>query len=668
MDGFDDAVDGYFDVEDQLSRYLLQRADDLRSNGRDRTAAIDSREDFEAQRERVHSTLRSRIGGVPERPDDLSVETTGRRRGDGYSVELLTFESRPDVHVTANCYVPDGDGSHPGILFLCGHVEPPKSDPSNQKACIELALHGFVVLIVDPIGQGERKQYRDVEIEGTTVSGGGGTFPHSYAGQKCFYAGANLARYMINDDRCALDYLHSRDDVDDDRIGVAGTSGGGIQTLYLSLLDERIDVAVPCCSISHRYERLKTGGRTHAEQAITGSVAAGIDDADLVAAMAPRPVCIGAAASDRYFPIEGVHETVASVRRIYDRYDAEERVNLVVGDTGHCSVYELGDGVFEWLCERLGDTEYEPHDELPTLDEAELHCTPRGSVRDAYEDERTIDDLIREYVAKTYPDAGTKTAVDADREYAERLRRTLTEAFVADRESCELFPRFISRTESDGVRVERVWFKTERDPDIVCTGVLVTDPESAAESPAVVLYERGTDELPERSEDVASLAREHGTAFVFDPRGVGAVRNRNIPVPNWADHHDGIYGTEFKLANDALLLGSSLLGMRVFDVSRAASFLRSETDAERVSFVGDGIGAYHALYAAGIVRNVDRVTLRSLGPSFFELATRREAPFRPQLTAFDAVNDRDVPHVLAALDRRGVRVEREISERKTADR
>ena len=655
MDGFDDAVNGYFDVEDQLSRYLLQRADDLASTGRDRTASIDARSDVEAHRERVRSTLLERIGGLPDPPEDLSVETAARHQRDGYSIELLTFESRPNVHVTANCYVPGGDGPHPGLLFLCGHADPPKADRMNQRACIQLALHGFVVLIVDPLGQGERKQYRDLTVEGSTVSGGGGTFPHIYAGQKCFYTGTNLARYMIHDERCALEYLHGRDNVDDGRIGVTGASGGGTRAMYLSLVDDRIDAAAPCCAVSRRYEQMKTGGRTHAEEAITGSVADGVDYDDLLAALAPRPVCIGAAASDRYFPIEGVRETLDRVRRFYGRFDAEERVTLVVGDNTHCSVYGLGDGVLEWLCDVLGDVEYDPHDGVQTLDESELRCTSPGNVLDAYADERTIDDLIREDVTATYPDAGTRPTVDHG-EYAEQLRRTLVETFDLDREDCGLAPRLIYRTDADGLHVERVWFKTERDPDVVVTGVLASDPESTAERPAVVLYERGTDELPERSEEVASLASEYGTVFVFDPRGVGAVRNREILVPTWADDYYGVFGTEFKLANDALVLGTSLFGMRVYDVLRADSFLRSKTGTDHVSFVGDGIGAYHALYAAAAARNVDRVDLRALGPTFFERATERGAPFDPRLTVFDVIGECDVPHLLAALDGRGVRV------------
>lgn len=98
--------------------------------------------------------------------------------------------------------------------------------------------------------------------------------------------------------------------------------------------------------------------------------------------------------------------------------------------------------------------------------------------------------------------------------------------------------------------------------------------------------------------------------------------------------------------------------MRVYDVLRAVEFLRSETDAEEVALVGEGVGAYHALYAAVTDDGIGTVDLRDLGPGFREMATNREYPYDPRLTAFDVVGDCDVPHLLAALDDRDLRVER----------
>jgi hypothetical protein len=162
----------------------------------------------------------------------------------------------------------------------------------------------------------------------------------------------------------------------------------------------------------------------------------------------------------------------------------------------------------------------------------------------------------------------------------------------------------------------------------------------------------------------AALATEHGGALVFDPRGVGAVRNRELHttyIPWNRESYLDVYGTEFKLVSDAILLGTPLFGMRVFDVRRAVEFLRSALGTDRVALVREGVSADHALYAAVADESVDAVSLHDLGPSFETLATTREHDFDPGLTLFDVVGDCYVPHLLAALDDRelaDVQVER----------
>lgn len=649
MLGFGDALDGYHDTAGSLRRYLRERAEPAFRETAAEKESLSGQAAFERRRASVREAVVSGIGGLPVVPTEPAVERTGTVAGDDYTIHNLLVETWDDHHVPANCYVPDGDGPFPAALFLCGHVDDPRADADNQRACQELASNGFVVAVADPVCQGERTQYlTDGEA---AFTGSGGVSGHCYAGHRAFHAGSTLASYMLHDDRCVLSALLGRPEVDDDRVVALGTSGGGTRAGYLAVIDDRLDALAPCCATTTRREWLKTGQRIDAEQVVPGAIPQGIDYDDFLTGIAPAPICIGAATADRYFPVEGLHEAVERVRRVYELYDAGDRVHLTTAETTHCSVWEVGTEVFEFCCGTLGEGAYEPRDDHTIRDAETLRCTETGRVVDAFADERTIGDLLRADRPAS-PEAG---AVGPD-----EIRDRVREAFSLDREACPLRPRFPDHPVEtpDGLDVQHVWFKTERDPDALVAGVLVSDPAVASTTPAVVCFEDGTTELDDRLSDVRSLAAEHGTILAFDPRGAGAVRNRRLPIHSWVDEYDALYGTEFKLAYDALLLDTSLVALRTFDICRAVAFLRSYTDASAVSVVGEGNGAVHAVYAAAVTEQVARLDVRELGQSFRERTIDPELSFDPSLTAYDVIGRCDVPTVVAALERRGVQVTR----------
>ena len=87
-----------------------------------------------------------------------------------------------------------------------------------------MAKHGMAALCFDPIGQGERSQILDADgkpqFEGTTTE-------HFLVGVGSILVGRNTARYRVWDAMRAIDYLSSRTEVDPQRIGFTGCSGGG---------------------------------------------------------------------------------------------------------------------------------------------------------------------------------------------------------------------------------------------------------------------------------------------------------------------------------------------------------------------------------------------------------------------------------------------------------
>jgi hypothetical protein len=153
--------------------------------------------------------------------------------------------------------------------------------------CLDLALHGLVVLAIDPWGQGERFQYAAPGHQGTLVPGG--TFEHSYTGLQCFLTGSTVARYFAWDSVRGVDVLAALPEVDPARIGVTGNSGGGAQTTLLMMADARLAAAMPCTFISSVLSIYDTGQVLDGEMSAAAPLGLGLDHADLLANFAPQP-------------------------------------------------------------------------------------------------------------------------------------------------------------------------------------------------------------------------------------------------------------------------------------------------------------------------------------------------------------------------------------------
>lgn len=643
MKGFQQNVDGYYDVESQLPQYLrgvAERQFEAADRERER---IDSRAALDAHRDRMQEVFFEALGGLPERTE-LNPACTDTLYRDGYVIEKVVFESRPRFHVTSNLYLPENrDGSVPGVLFFCGHADTGKGAHLYQQACIDLARDGFVVLAVDPLGQGERHQFYDPETDEIPRRN---TVEHTYIGHRCTLAGENVARYFVWDAIRALDYLATRPEVDADRIGATGNSGGGLQTAYLMLADDRLAAAMPCCFITAKEDYMKSGQAQDAEQIIPDAIRRGPRYDDFLTAFAPRPVRIGAAQSD-FLCIEGAYRSYERAREAYALYDATDAIDLVVSDTTHGLTPTLREAMVGWFRTQLRDDDpafvtTDPETETPDS----LHCVTNGEVNDAYPNERHVVDFTCQRVRERNP----ADPADVNDEYATAMRNRVRERFDLDRNRTRLFPRTIESEKQAGLVWEKVFFRSE--PNVVTTGIVVRT-EEPPDEPTILLLDRGTDDLPDYRTDVAALARERGLVLLFDPRGVGGVRARNVntPLANGGKYYD-VHGTEYKLASDALMLGTSLIALRVFDVLRASEYLRDRLGDVTLGIVGAGTGAIHALYAAVADSTFQSLRIEDV-PAFHERATR-QITVDPGLNIYDVVGELDIPQLLPALADRDV--------------
>ncbi len=371
-------------ARDMLAEHLGRLFAEQAARNAARRAAIRSAQEWEIERQRLLAAYRAMLGRFPERTP-LNPRCTGTLDRPAYTIEKLLFESQPGLLVTALAYVPKavagGRAKLPAVLVPCGHSENGKAAETYQRVCSGLAANGFFVLTYDPIGQGERQLYWDAR-EGRSALGGC-TTQHSYAGNQCLLLGISLAQLMIWDSIRAIDYLCTRPEVDPERIGMAGNSGGGTNVAYTAPLDERVKVAVPCCYITTLSWRRRSWTTGDAEQNLLGQLPAGLDHADLLRLIAPRPLLVGSAALD-YFPLAGARESVAAARELYALLGVPERIDHVVAPEAHGYSAELRRATYRWLSRWLGRGEEDGEDREEPIERVErdedLQCTPEGQV------------------------------------------------------------------------------------------------------------------------------------------------------------------------------------------------------------------------------------------------------------------------------------------------
>jgi dienelactone hydrolase len=602
---FDDHVDGYYDVQNQMADYLRRRGEEFLRRQTAEKAAM-SQAEFEARRQRVRTAFLHAMGGLPDERTPLNARCTGTVDQDGYTIEKIIYESQPDFPVTSALYLPKGlESPAPAVLFVHGHSDAGKSYPEYQAVCIDLVRNGFVVLAMDPPGQGERKQTYDPQKG--TVRIPACTSEHTYMGMQQVLGGASLARYFIWDAIRGVDYLQARPEVDPDRIGVTGNSGGGTQTTLLMMADPRLAAAVPCTFIMTLESYMKSGQPQDMEQIVWGCFCDGPDHDDYITAMAPKPVLVGAVAYD-FFPIEGTIEALQRAKQVYAHYGAEEKVDLVVAPSRHAYAPLLRQAAVNWFKVHLKNEEPKfETSQVETLPEDALWCTPNGQVRAAFPQGRTIFDLNQAWLAATIPARPAQTTSPA------QMRQTLAEVLAIDlsRRATPIFPRIIWEGEAWGYRAEKLFFFSE--PDIVVTGVML-HPQGEAVQTEILLFAKGSNEISQQQPRLEALLAQNHRLLVYDVRGVGGVQSRSINRDQLP--HD----SEYKLACDAMMMKRSTLGMRVFDVLRAYDYLRTRPDVGRIGVIGVDEGAFWAYYAAALEEDLEEATFENLLHSYRALA------------------------------------------------
>jgi dienelactone hydrolase len=609
-----------------------------------------TKEEWEKAKPELRRQLLEMLGLWPLPPrTDLKATVTGKIERPKFTVEKVVFQSMPGLYVTGNLYIPNPAPSKaPTILYVCGHGNVVKDGISyGSKVHYQhhpgwYAQNGYVSLVIDTLQLSEipglhHGTYREKMWWWHTLG-------YTPAGVECW----NAIR--------ALDYLETRPEVDMKRVGVAGRSGGGAYSWWISATDERIACAVPVAGIADLRAHLSEGypGGRLEKGVIAGHCDCMFmtntyrwDFATVAALVAPRPLMLANSDRDDIFPVPGYRRMEDKIRGIYELYGAGNK-SMVYETLGkHEDTVELRAGEFRWMNRWL------KNDDTSVTEEKFERFTPQELkvLAKTPEDQRNTtiqESFIRranielpkslEVIKSWWP--GEKTKLESAlrekvfRGWPAKVPDQLAKP-AGDKTHDGVRLRAWDFTSEEGIDL-RLWLMTAGDakPTLVVLNALDEAGwkewcEDLGPEFAEVLQQPTP---PKRNEtkfkqNKAVMEKQKWAFAAVCPRGIGPTKWAEPETPN-----DIQYRRRFAL------VGQTLDGMRVWDVRRAFQTLKGNADLKGapIGLQGKHDMAGIALYAAIYEPEVARLDLWHLPPS------HREGP-----TLLNVRKHMDTPQALA---------------------
>ena len=665
----------------QLSSFLNQLAAERLTARRSTVEAITSRVQAEARQGEVREKIISLMGGLPGKTA-LNAKVTGSTQADGFRMEKVIFESQPGYRVTAILYLPDSvAGSKtklPAIVIAPGHY--PTGKMGDYFFASLFARNGFAVLSYDIVGEGERLLYPDHAHPDQSLASRP-TGEHGEAGLQPTLIGDAVTRYFLWDGVRTVDYLVSRPEIDADRIGAFGCSGGGTATALLGAIDTRVKAMGTACYITSFDTLLPSIGPQEAEQSIPNFIASGYDLADWVELAAPRPYAIISTASDM-FPYAGAKASVSEARRFYSLFDPASTgtptgqpapgiptgptlnpdtantisptasLQWITGIGGHGNLRPLQQQIAQFFLTHLAHSSAAPIlNPLPATDatpgalpanitKEAFQVTPTGQVLTSYPNSETIHTLtLKRYALLQKPKALT----------TEQLQKAVREVTHATVKPGDTAPK---NTQSpplasppEGKVHVRHRFTLATAPGITIDAEFYRPKDG--KHPMLLILKDSLDPAlePSRAEEIRKLRdlADSGTAvLVIAPRPSSPGTEETK-----ADILGNFYLTELR----AELVGRTLLGLRVDDVIAAVNFMQGSTtgDPSQISAQASGHLGLVLLHAAVLDSSLQHIAVDHALESYKSLIEAPMPKDAPQDILPGVVRRYDIPDLVREL-------------------
>ena len=540
----------YQDNDQWLYKTITDEAFGLLEKRRERISALETKEDWDNYRKELRARFYSSMKKFKKTP--LNARVTGTIKKKSYKVDKVLFESHPGFYVTACLFIPKKrQKPAPAIVYLSGHTALAFRDPTYQHIILNLVDKGFIVFAVDPIGQGERLQYVDEKTNRSKI--GGPTTEHSYAGAQTLLTGTSLSDYFIWDGVRAIDYLATRKEVDMQRIGMTGRSGGGTQTAMIAAYDERVYAAAPECYITNFKRLLQSIGPQDAEQNPWHAIALGFDHPDYFHLRAPKPSLIITTTID-FFSQQGARETYAEAKNSYAALGFPENIRKVEDFGIHTSTKKNRESMYAFFQKQLKVPGDSTDKEVEIFAPEELWVTKTGQVGTSLHG-KTVFDLNLEYFKKEKIPEG-------------KLREKIREISGVTFDRKLISAVFSGKIPGDTFEINKYFL--ENDKDAYALPIFVVKvPQAKVKKILVWLNPDGKENILE-SKMLPAFIRAGYTVISADLPGTGELKNPDFRGDGY------VKDVPFNYTFGAQLSGESLPGILAEAIDLLMQFVAGE--------------------------------------------------------------------------------------------
>lgn len=290
--------------------------------------------DFESWKEEVREKLTELIGmdEMPQNKVPLNVRIEWEEEHEDFIEKRILFDSEEYVTVPCHLWIPKNvkkpcpvviclQGHSTGMHISMGRAKYEGDENSiaggDRDFAKQIIKEGYAALVMEQRAFGERSAKWGCQRTAHTA----------------LLLGRTLLGERVWDVSCAIDMLETMDEIDKDKIGCMGNSGGGTATYYAACFEDRIKIAMPSCSVC-TFDKSIAAMR-HCVCNYIPKMLKYFDIQDIACLIAPKKLVVVAGKEDNGFLLEGSLRAYDTIEKIYKKAGCADNCRFVLGPEGH---------------------------------------------------------------------------------------------------------------------------------------------------------------------------------------------------------------------------------------------------------------------------------------------------------------------------------------------